>query len=505
MKTVKPTALIILDGFGYRKEKKYNAIAHAYMPHFKKWWSEDSHAILAASGEAVGLPDNMIGNSEVGHLTIGLGRILDQPMKKWLESIANKSFAQNKVLQKQFEKLIAVGGKLHVIGLLSDAGVHAHEKQIHAVIELAVKAGIKKIIVHPILDGRDVSPQSAYDYLHRLEQMAKYYNHGQVIIGSLQGRFYAMDRDNNWERVEKSYRVLTEQQNELYDSWEKVLERNYAHTITDEFIPPTQLDNSAVIHNGDGIIFCNVRPDRARELTHCFVNTDAVPFVIKPLNLTFFATPVAYGDNLNTAVFFEQKEVHNTLKDVLAEHHKTIFTIAETEKYAHVTYFFRGENEEPVATEVRKMIHSLVAKDYIAHPEMRAQEITEAVVQSLENNTADFYLVNYANADMVGHSGNFGATIQAVECLDKQLGTLYDEIVEKRDGTLYITADHGKAEDMYDEIIGQPRTAHTNNQVPFLMIKKGIESHALGLKGLADIAPFILQNMGLPVPNEIAK
>ncbi len=505
MKNLHPTALIILDGFGYSAEKKYNAVAHAHMPHFNRWWSEYPHALLRASGSAVGLPEGMIGNSEVGHLTIGAGRIIDQPMKIWLQSIEKGEFAYNEVLQTQLEKLHRAGGALHIIGLLSDAGIHAHEKQIYAVIDAAIKAGIKKIVIHPILDGRDVPPQSAHTYLKNLSLVTKHYNHGYIIIGSLHGRFYAMDRDNNWDRIEKSYRVLIEKQQHIGISWEKVLERNYAHNITDEFIPPTQLDSNAIIHNGDGIIFCNVRPDRARELTAAFVENDFRHFLQKPFNLTFFITPVSYDIHLPTTALFPRKAVHNTLKDILAEHHKTIFSIAESEKYAHVTYFFRGENEEPVATETRTLIHSIPAHDYIAHPEMRAAEITHVVVESLQHDPADFYLINYANADMVGHSGNFGATIKAVEFLDTQLGILYEEMVKKMNGTLYITADHGNAEDMFDEDIRQPRTGHTNNKVPFLMLKKGTENdgHKLSLQGLADIAPFILQNMKLPVPAEM--
>ncbi len=526
MKKIHPAALIILDGFGYRAEKKYNAIAHAYMPHFNAWWQKYPHALLRASGSAVGLPDNMIGNSEVGHLTIGAGRVIDQPMKIWLEAIADHSFAHNHVLTTQLERLHSVGGALHIIGLLSDAGIHAHEKEIYAVIDAAIKAGIKKIVVHPILDGRDVPPQSAHEYLMHLMQLIRQYNHGRIIIGSLHGRFYAMDRDNNWDRIEKSYRVLTESFDRLrmtgpgpFFSWEKVLERNYAHNITDEFIPPTQLDSSAIVHNGDGIIFCNVRPDRARELAECFVQNEFAHFVIKPLNLTFFITPVSYDIHLATIPLFPRPVIGNTLKDILAAHHKTIFSIAETEKYAHVTYFFRGEKEEPVVTETRKLIHSMDLQSYAARPEMRASEITQAVIASLQSSPADFYLINYANADMVGHSGNFGATIKAVEFLDTQLGILYEEIVEKMNGTLYITADHGKAEDMFDEVTKQPRTAHTSNPVPFLMINplshkaseglrkasKGVKDGELPLQGLADVAPFILENMGIKVPDEMKK
>ena len=508
MKAIKPTVLIVLDGFGYSIEKKYNAVAHAHMPYFNAWWKVYPHAVLAAAGNAVGLPDNMIGNSEVGHLTIGAGRIIEQPMKKWLQSIADNSFFNNTILNEQLAKLKSVGGALHVLGILSDAGVHGHEEEMFAVIKMAIKIGIKKIVVHAILDGRDASPQSAHDYLQRLAQLAKYYNHGQIVIGSLHGRFYAMDRDGNWDRIEKSYRVLTEKYHGPYDSWEKVLQRSYAHAITDEFIPPTQLTEQAVIHNGDGIVFCNVRPDRARELTAVFLNTKNkdLHFTVKPLNLTFFSTPVVYGKDLDTTVFLPREAIKNTLKDVLAEDNKTIFAVAETEKYAHVTYFFRGENEEAVAHETRQLIPSLIEQDYIVHYEMKAKEITQAVIESLQHNTADFYLINYANADMVGHSGNFGATINALEFIDKQLGVLYEEIVEKMDGTLYITADHGKAEDMFDEKIGQPHTAHTNNPVPFIMLKKGMENgQILPLHELSDIAPFILKNMKIEVPREMRK
>ena len=518
MKNIYPTALVILDGFGYSTEKKYNAIAHAHIPHFNQWWQQCPHAILAASGNAVGLPDGMIGNSEVGHMAIGAGRIIKQPMQIWLDSIADGTFARNTVLTEQFAQLHSMGGALHILGLLSDAGAHAHEAQIHAVIKAAVQAGIKKIVVHPFLDGRDVSPQSANSYLQRLYMLIKHYNHGQITIGSLHGRFYAMDRDNNWDRIEKSYRVLTEKQSEPYELWEKVLERNYAHNITDEFIPPTQLDSAGVIHNGDGILFCNIRPDRARELTSCFaapsealcegrVQNGFDHFVTKPLNLTFFITPVEYGNGVVTTVLFPRDDVRNTLKDVLAEQGKTIFTIAETEKYAHVTYFFRGENEERVKAETRKMVHSIVAQNYINTPHMSANEITHSVIESLEESPCDFYLINYANADMVGHSGDFDATVKAVECLDRQLGILYDEIVKKRNGTLYITADHGNAEDMFDEATGTPRTAHTSNPVPFIMITKNAEGGGitLPLTGLSDIAPFILRNMGLVVPGEMVQ
>ena len=511
MKKVHPVALVVLDGFGYSSEKKYNAIADAHIPHFNQWWRQYPHAVIKAAGAAVGLPDNWIGNSEVGHLTLGAGRIIKQPMTVWMESIKDGSFAHNLVLREGFEMLQNSGGVLHIMGLLSDAGVHAHEKQIYASIAAAIETGIKKIVVHPILDGRDVAPRSAYTYLERLTEFIKCCNHDsskpRVIIGSMQGRFYVMDRDHNWDRVEKSYRMLTEKQEESYSSWEKVLEHNYMQNITDEFIPPTQLNAAGEIQNGDAILFCNVRSDRAREITAAFIQEGFFAFVRKPLKLTFFMTPVLYDKDLSTMVFFPRKPVRNTLKDVLADNGKTIFSIAETEKYAHVTYFFRGENEEPVATEMRKMIPSVIARNYIEYPEMSADKITDAVIDSLHKDPADFYLINYANADMVGHSGNFDATVKAIECLDEQLGKLYDVIVQKMGGTLYITADHGKAEQMWDEKLQQPCTAHTSNPVPFLMINKDVEGRdkELSLKELSDVAPFILKNMNIEIPQEMKK
>jgi len=506
-------ALVILDGFGYSLKNNYNAIAHAHKPNFNYWWKHYPHALLNAAGEFVGLPDDLNGNSEVGHCTIGAGRIIDQPMKIWRKSIEDGSFAHNIVMVEQFKKLCDIGGTLHIMGLLSDAGVHAHEKEIYATIAAAAESGIKKIVIHPFLDGRDAPPQSAYTYLHRLAEYIKHYNTAcsRVIIGSIHGRFYAMDRDDNWDRIEESYRVLTcQKHDEPYETWERVLERNYAHGITDEFIPPTQLSADGIIHNGDGIFFCNVRPDRARELTRCFVQPhDGVKFthfILKPLILTFFITPIEYDVLLPTTVLFSREPIHNTLKDVLAAHNKTIFTIAETEKYAHVTYFFRGENEDVVSTETRTMIPSLRADSYRDLPEMSAAGITAAVLNSIRTDPYDFYLINYANADMVGHSGDFDATVKAVEFLDIQLQKLYEEIVQKSGGTLYITSDHGKAEQMYDESTGQSCTAHTSNEVPFIMIKKDIndaQQLQLPLNQLADVAPFILQSMGLSVPDEM--
>lgn len=500
-----PIALIILDGFGISEKKCSNAVFAAKKPHFDHWKEIFPHTSLQASGNAVGLPDHMQGNSEVGHLTIGAGRIIEQPLTSWLNAIKNKSFFKNTTLLNELDRLKKNGHSLHIMGLLSDAGIHCHEAFIYACIDAAVQTKIQKIVVHPFLDGRDTPPKSATHYLHTLSEHIK--NMPGVIIGSMHGRFYAMDRDNNWNRTEKSYRILTQTYVYGSQSWEKILKDNYTRAITDEFIEPTQLAPNCTINNGDGIIFCNIRPDRARQLTASFVQPSFNHFNTMVRDLTFFITPVKYDIHVPTTALFQRPIINNTLKDVLAQQHKTIFSIAETEKYAHITYFFRGENENSVPGEARVLIDSIKTESYKNYPRMAAQKITDAVIASLKTDPKDFYLINYANADMVGHSGDFDATVRAIDFLDKQLELLYDTVITHMNGTLFITADHGKAEDMFDETTHQPRTAHTINPVPFFILNKKYEyAHCtLPLHELADIAPFILKYMDLPIPKEMKK
>ncbi len=503
MKKKQPVALIILDGFGYSTETKYNAIYNANTPNFDHWFKTYPHAILKAAGAAVGLYEGVIGNSEVGHMTIGSGRMTSQPDLIMHKAIDDGSFFTNSVLVNNLKK-IAKNNTLHIFGLLSDAGVHAHQRQIHAFIQAGVNLGITTIVVHPFLDGRDTPPQSAKHYLQQLDNVLQKLGCG--IIGSIHGRLYAMDRDHNWERTEQSYRTLTEQQNISFKSWREALDYYYSKGITDEFIPPTQLNTKGFVQNGDGIIFANFRPDRARQLTASFINHNFNYFTTKKIDLSCFITPTKYSNELKTAVMFESPIINNTLKEVLDSNGKTIFSIAETEKYAHVTYFFNGGKEEKLSHETRMVVPSLSAESYIDHPEMSAAKITSVVLQSLKENPKDFYLINYANADMVGHSGNFDATVKAIEFLDEQLKHLFDQVVSTMNGTLFITADHGNAEDMFDKEIGQPRTAHTNNPVPFIMIKQDLkDSHLLPLTQLADIAPFILQQMGIAIPKQMKR
>ena len=337
------------------------------------------------------------------------------------------------------------------------------------------------------LDGRDVQPRSALQFLEKIEK------NNNVIIGSIHGRFYAMDRDNNWQRTAQSYHCLTEPQHTCNYSITQLIEKNYNETITDEFMPPVAFEKETNVQDGDGIIFFNFRPDRARQLTAAFVKKEFEKFKRKKIDLTFFITPTNYKNDLETTVLFEIQHIENTLKQKLSAAGKTIFTIAETEKYAHVTYFFSADHEQAYPNETQILIPSLKHKNYIDHPCMSAPTITETVLESLRTNPCDFYLINYANADMVAHSGNFEATQKAIECLDTQLKKLYEQLVEKMNGTLYITADHGNAETMFDTKNNQPHTAHTTNKVPFMMIKKDAQKIELHLNQLSDVAQFILQ------------
>lgn len=500
-----PTALIILDGFGFRTNIEGNAIALADTPNLDQWLKSYPNTLLKASGIAVGLPEGIIGNSEVGHMAIGCGRIIEQPLTIINKAIADGSFFTDPMLVKYLKNIKKSNKALHIMGLLSDAGVQSDLGHLFAFLKAATQQDIKNIIVHAFLDGRDTPPRSAEIFLEKLENKLKELECG--IIGSIHGRFYPMDRDHHWDRIEKSYRTLTQDQTQIKQDWRIVLKENYAQGITDEFILPTQLVPKAIISDNDGIIFFNIRSDRARELTRCFVDPQFKKFKTNKLALDFFITPVSYGAGLKTTVLYPETLPKNTLKDILAAHDKTMFSIAETEKYAHVTYFFSGGNEKIMHHEIRILIPSIKATTYVQSPAMSAPLITQSIIKSLRKFPRDFYLINYANADMVGHSGNLNSTIKAVEVLDDELRKLYDTIVQQMGGTMYITADHGKAEQMIDSKTGQARTAHTTNPVPFIMLRKDLENSGkkLTLKQLSDIAPFILENMGIIVPTEMKK
>jgi 2,3-bisphosphoglycerate-independent phosphoglycerate mutase len=499
-----PHALIILDGFGYRHAHDHNAVYEGHPEHFLRWLTQYPSATLKASGVHVGLLPHMIGNSEVGHLTIGSGRVTKQPVAIFSDSIHDGTFFKNSLLIERFRKLARSKKKLHLMGLLSDAGVHSHIDHLLALIKMARMEGITSIVVHPFLDGRDVPPQSAARYLKMLENELKSVKNG--IIGTMHGRFYAMDRDVHWERIERSYKILTTRQRAQFSTWEQALSASYDQKVTDEFFVPIALHNDAYIQPDDAVIFFNFRADRARELTRALIDKAFTGFPTQPLHLDWMITFTKYHPDFQVDVLLEKKVLNDTFFDVLETAQKHIFTIAETEKYAHVTYFFNGGREVIHQNETRILIPS--KRHYATYaliPEMSALEITNAVLQALRENHHDFYLINYANADMVGHSGDFLATCKAVKCLDTQLEKLYERIVKQLNGTLYITADHGKAEEMYDIASHQPRTAHTINKVPFLYInqKEANNGSELPLEELADIAPFILKKLALPIPTQM--
>ncbi len=497
MSEKKPIALVILDGFGYRKEKEGNAIALAHTPHLNHWFTRYPHTILQASGPAVGLPEGYVGNSEVGHITIGAGRIIEQTVTRINATIDDGTFFTNPTLIQCLESARAGSNRLHIMGLLSDAGVHCLTKRIFAFLKAAHDHNIKEIYIHPFLDGRDAPPQSARIYLTKLD--AAIQQIGAGTIGSLHGRFYPMDRNRNWDRTEISYHCLTSETKPLYSNWQTYIDEHYAERITDEFMPPMLLNKDAIIKSGDAIICANFRPDRSRQLTAAFILPDFnhFPISVKPL---WFFTPVSYAPNLPTKTLLNNNApLANTFTDVLHAHHKRFFAIAESEKYAHVTYFFKGGREKPYDTETQELIPSRTVRDYVNHPEMSAHEITNHVIASLESDPADVYLINYANADMVGHSGNLQATIKAIEILDHELNRLYEQLVVKMGGTMYITGDHGNAELKVDPITKQPHTAHTTNPVPFIIVSPH-PPKLPAMKTLADIAPLMLTQLELPVP-----
>ena len=488
-----PLALVILDGFGYSPEFKYNAIAQAKKPTIDFLLAHYPHTLLDASGKAVGLPDGYSGNSEVGHITMGAGRIIPSSFLRLYNSIEDGSFFTNPVLICSLDSLAQTNHTLHILGILSNAGVQCHEKIIQALIYACVQHKVKKIIIHAFLDGRDVAPKSAAIFLENLESYCKHFPN--VILGSITGRYYATDRDNHWDRTQKTYENLITNGAPQFSSWQEALSYYYGKGITDEYTPPTTLQANSQIMPNDGVIFANFREDRARQLTACFITPRLTELGIKdPLPLQFFLSVVRYDLRFTNPVLLETHPIKNTLKEILSKEGKTIFSIAETEKYAHITYFFGGGHEKPFPGETQILIPSLPLKNYKDCPQMSAQKITDAILKSLQSNPCDFYLINYANADMVGHTGDLSATIKAIECLDHQLAQLYEQIVLKMNGTLMITADHGNAELKFNEKTGQPNTAHTTNKVPFIWAKNELRDKKINLPlhGLADIAPFIL-------------
>lgn len=483
MSKKRPILLIILDGLGYTTDTHYNAFSIANTPHFDAWQETYAYTTLHASGSFVGLANTQNGNSEVGHFTLGSGTIIHQTATLLQTTMNFQNLCLHQTLVKEL-KNFNPDKTIHLIGLVSDGSVHSDIKHVYEILQVLAHYKFQNIAVHAILDGRDTPPQSALIYLKKLEK--KLYTFQNATIATVHGRFYTMDRDNNYDRTKQAYNVMTQHQKTIYN-YSSYIQDQYAKNITDEFIPPAACSPQHTIQHGDGALLFNYRPDRAKQITKMLLEQ----------NLAFFITPVLYDQSLPTTPLIQAPQAKNTLLEILNANKKTMFTIAETEKFNHVTYFFNGHRSITFPYETRTLIPSLKVKSYDQAPAMKAQEITQEVLNTL-NNPYDFYLINYANADMVGHCGNLQATVQAIETLDQNVGQLYEKIVVQRQGTIYITADHGNAEKMFDPTTKQPYTSHTNNPVPLYILgqKKQDLTH---LQGLADIAPHILEHMKIPL------
>jgi len=491
----KPSALIILDGFGYNPCNDYNPINSETMPHYFQFLEKYPHTLLNASGAAVGLLEGMAGNSLVGHLTIGSGRIMEQPISFFHRAIHNGELAHNKVLVKRLRELCGTNKRLHLMGLLSDGASHSHEELLYELMRIAHKEGVKQIIVHPFLDGRDAPPRSAATYLAHLNQVCAEVG---AVIGSIQGRSFAMDRTNNYEVIQKAFQALTTPTPVYTGGWHQLISAYYEKNITDEFIPPTALVPESYIQDGDGLIFFNIRADRARMLTMMFLEA-------KHPQLAWFITSIPYHPQFSTDVLYKSQPLFDTLPDVLRAHHKSSCYVAESEKYAHVTYFFNGGKEITNPHDMYVVVPSPPPAEFEKTPQLAAYDITSMTLCSLQSNPRDFYLINYANADIVGHTGNLSATKEALFDLDLELVKVINYIVGMG-GTIYLTSDHGKAELMFDQVTQQPFTRHTVNSVPFIVINRDIpSSYKIPLCQLSDIAPFILNNMHLPIPKAMKK
>ena len=498
----KPIVLVILDGWGYSEEKQYNAIAAAHKPHWDTLWSHYPHMLLNGSGLAVGLPEGQMGNSEVGHINLGSGRIVYQDSVRIDQAIADGSWSDNTTFNHCFEKVKAHQSTLHVLGLLSPGGVHSHEQHIQALLQLAAQKKVGQVVVHPILDGRDTPPQSAEASLRALVDVCQ--SLGNVSIGSLIGRYYAMDRDRRWERIQKAYDLYTQgiAEHTAADPL-SALTWAYQQKQSDEFVVPIAIEAprgfSHCVRDKDAIIFMNFRADRARELSFAFTEDqfDGFKRAVYP-KLCDFVTLTQYHKNLKAHIAFAPQHLKDTLAEILSAHHYTQFRIAETEKYAHVTFFFNGGIEEPYSGETRKLIASPKVATYDLQPEMHAVQVTDALVEAIQSQQYDFILCNYANADMVGHSGDIKATIKAIEALDEAIGRI-TAAIKNVGGELLITADHGNAECLFDEVTQQPHTAHTTLPVPLIYVgQRGKFLYREGI--LADIAPTILRLFGLAIP-----
>ncbi|MBQ4403806.1 MAG: 2,3-bisphosphoglycerate-independent phosphoglycerate mutase [Selenomonadaceae bacterium] len=495
-----PICLIIMDGWGIGNARdNFNAIQVGNTPVLDELTKNYPNAQLQASGEYVGLPDGQMGNSEVGHMNIGAGRIIYQPLTKITKAIRDGDFFENKALVGVINKVTASGGALHLFGLVSPGGVHSHTDHLYGLLQLAKKKGVAKVYVHCFLDGRDVPPSSAAEFLADLEAKIKEIGAGQ--IATISGRYYAMDRDKRWDRVQKAYDAIAKADAPKQPSSDVAIKASYDAKVTDEFVNPVVIGDYAGISKDDGIIFFNFRPDRARELTHAFTDKtfDGFPRVEEIVGIPF-ATMTQYEEGLNVDVAYPPESVTNGLGETISKAGLNQLRIAETEKYAHVTFFFNGGVEEPYPGEDRILVPSPKVATYDLKPEMSAPTVTLKVAEAILSEKYDFIILNFANGDMVGHTGVMKAAVQAVETVDVCVG-IFVACMKKIGGEVVIIADHGNADQMFDYKLKEPFTAHTTNPVPIIVVSDRVAEVKDG--ALCDVAPTLLTLAGMEIPAEM--
>ncbi|MGB4580726.1 MAG: 2,3-bisphosphoglycerate-independent phosphoglycerate mutase [Coriobacteriia bacterium] len=497
-----PVALIIMDGYGIAAPGPGNAISCARTPNLDALTAEFPSTTILCSGLAVGLPEGQMGNSEVGHLNMGAGRVVYQELTRIDAAIADGSIEENAVLIEAIDGAVASGGAVHFMGLLSDGGVHSHQEHLYALVRMAAARGAERIFIHAFLDGRDVPPSSGLDYVRALEAFLAEIGVGRVT--SAMGRYYAMDRDSRWERVERAWRAMVLGEGEPAVSASEAVVASYDRGVTDEFMVPAMVYDGlkpvGLVSDGDTLVFFNFRPDRAREITRAFVDPDFGGFVRRVWPDIRFVCLTEYDPTIPAPIAFPKDLPCCVLADVIAEAGLRQLHIAETEKYAHVTFFFNGGAEGMKEGEERVLVPSPKVATYDLQPEMSAPEVTVRLVEAVQQDRADFYVVNYANCDMVGHTGILEAAVAAVEAVDAGVGAVVEAIREKG-GSAIITADHGNAEQMSDPSTGGAFTAHTLNPVPFICVSSAVEAVAGG-GILADVAPSVLALIGIPAPAE---
>jgi 2,3-bisphosphoglycerate-independent phosphoglycerate mutase len=501
----KPMLLVILDGWGCSDTTQDNAISNAIKPVWDRIWANYPHTYINGSGASVGLPADQMGNSEVGHLNLGAGRVVYQEYTRVSRSIKTGSFYKNQTLVDAVQSAIDKDKAVHIMGLLSPGGVHSHEEHIHAMVQLAVQQGAKKVYLHAFLDGRDTAPKSAAESIQKME--AKFQELGGGRFASIIGRYFAMDRDHRWPRIQKAYDLITEGKAEFVaETAQAGLSMAYNRDETDEFVQATAIvppgTQPVKVADGDSLIFMNFRSDRARQITRPFIEPDFDAFVreVYP-KLGAFVSLTEYKSDFDVPVAYPPERLKNVFGEYLSHLGLHQLRIAETEKYAHVTFFFNGGREEPFEFEDRILINSPQVPTYDLQPEMSAPELTDRLVEAIESGKYDAIICNYANPDMVGHTGNYAATVKAIEALDKCLGRVIAAI-EKVGGEMLITADHGNAEMMVNHETHQPHTAHTTNLVPFIYIGRKFQLASQGV--LSDVAPTMLDLMGLQQPSEMS-